>query len=152
MKTKIRVKHLLIDHAKARRASERTREAKLKSDVETLCREVDNHPALLPLYFQLKTRWCEFKKEQANAKAKKSRLNNFENNDRGTKEFFLQFKRHREQTSITRLQSPEGKPLISKQDILTETTFFSISLPTPANPPGSTKRFLPPYQPSLRST
>jgi len=128
LKTKIRVKHLLIDHAKARRASERCREAKLRSDVETLCREVDNHPSLLPMYFQSKTRWCEFQKEQANAKAKKSRLNNFENNDRGTKEFFLQFKRHREQTSIIRLQSPEGKPLISKQDILTETQRFFQSL------------------------
>ena len=118
----------MIDHAKYRHSSEKRQETELRKKVETLCREVNERPALLPLYLQLKTQWCKLQKDQASARIKKSRIVNFENNDRGTKEFFLQFKQHRQKTSITRLQSPVGKTLICKQDILRETQRFFQSL------------------------
>ena len=125
---KTRIQCLLIDHAKYTHSSEKRQATELRKKVETLCREVHERPALLPLYLHLKTQWCKLQKDQASARIKKSRIVNFENNDRGTKEFFLQFKQHRQKTSITRLQSPEGKTLICKQEILRETQRFFQSL------------------------
>ena len=143
LQMKKRVQHLLTEHAKHSQSAERKREAELKRNVETLCRDVNDHPSLLPLYHQLKTQWCELKKTQANARAKKSRINAFENNDRGTKEFFLQFKHHRQQTSITQLLCPEGKPLINRQDILDETRrFFQALYQSHATCPEAQQAFL----------
>ena len=112
LQIKTRVQHLLIEHAKSRQSAEQNREAELKRKVEALCRDVSDHPALLPLYHQLKTRWCELKKDQANARVKKSRINKFENNDRGTKEFFLQVK-HRQQNFHHSTTKPRSVDKIS---------------------------------------
>ena len=126
--TKSRLQGLLIDYAKARKSAERRHEVELQRKVETLCKEVNDRPTLLPLYHRMKSRWCELKKEQTNARIKKSRLKAYENNVRGTKEFFQQYKQHRLQTSIIRLQGPEGESLISRREILQETQRFFQAL------------------------
>ena len=125
---KSRIKSLLIEHAKTRLSTEKKHENNLRRSVEKLCQQVHENTTLLPLYHQVKTEWSKSKLEQTNAKAKKSKLDQFQNNDQGTKEFFQQFSQHRQQTTISRLRSPEGKTLINKNEILQETKRFYQSL------------------------
>jgi len=98
---KARIKNLNIFHAKIKRREQMQHENFLRKQVETLCQEISYQPMLLPLYYSLKKEWSHVKRDQAHARVKKSKIHDFQNKDRGTKDFFQQLAQNRKRTSIT---------------------------------------------------
>jgi len=147
---KTKLKDLLQRQARRRQYTERRRETNLRRMVETLCREVNNNPTLIPMYHHLKKQWSELQKDQINAKVKKSKTDQFENSDKGTKAFFQQFKEHRRQTTIKRLRNPGGRILVNKEDILQEAhRFFQALYQERATCPTAQSAFLRSIKPTL---
>jgi len=68
------------------------------------------------------------KRDQAHARVKKSKIDDFQNKDRGTKGFFQRLAQNRKRTSITAIANAQGQLFANKEAILHETQRYFQSL------------------------
>ena len=125
--SKIAFKTLNIIHAKAKQAEEKKQELFLIKQLDALHDKISANPSLLPLYYHIKQHLEQSKCEQVKMKIQKSKLDRFDNNDRGSKEFF-QLTTGYKQTLISSLKNPHGQILSDKEEILLEVQHYYQSL------------------------
>ena len=125
---KRRIKDLNITHAKIKRQEEQQEEDALTRQVESLHQRITENSNLLPTYHRVRKQWQNLKLWNTQRKIKKSKLDQFENDDRGTKLFFQQLCKFRKQTSITSLKNPHGQNLTDPKEILFEAQRYYQSL------------------------
>ena len=125
---KPRIKDVNIHYARIKGNTQTKHENDLRRKVENLCQEINARPSLLPLYYRLKNEWCDMKRDQVHARVKQERINEFQNHDKGTKDFFQRLAQNRKHTSITAIYKPQGQLHTNKDEILHETQRFFQSL------------------------
>jgi len=96
--------------------------------VEKLCQEIKYQPMFLPLYYSLRKEWSNMKRDQVHARVKKSKIDDFQNKDRGTKGFFQRLAQNRKRASITAISNAQGQLFTNKEAILRETQRYFQSL------------------------
>ena len=125
---KDRIKTLNIIHAKAKQAEEKKQELFLIKQLDALHDKISANPSLLPLYYHIKQHLEQSKYEQVKMKLQKSKLDRFDNNDRGSKEFFQQLTTGYKQTLISSLKNSHGQILSDKEEILLEVQHYYQAL------------------------
>jgi len=125
---KKRIKNLNITHAKIKRSAEHKQEDALTRQVDALHKKISTHPNFLPIFYQAQKQLQQLKQKSAQQKIRKSKADLFENNDRGTKEFFQQFCTSRYHTTIASLKDTQGQNITDPQRILLEVQQYYQSL------------------------
>ena len=140
---KTRIKDLNIEFSKNRVLENQLREREFEQNFKNIWFRLVDEEELLPLFNKTKKELAKFQLDKMRQKLMKSKQDEYETGDQGTKEFYKQFNEKREKAYIYQLENDQNQIVSTTPEILNTTfEFFSELFKEKPNYPQLAKKIL----------